>query len=181
MATVFAGFAIYSYLGLYPTYLREALGFTPKAAGFAVSFYGFGALLSLIGGFLGDRYNYRTLLFVALVISAISGGLLFSGLEKSLTLHCVFSFVFGGAISGMVYSNLSAGVIKSVKRIHASHASGLFVTSLYVPAAFTGYILGTLKESIGWTMAGIIMVSGCAIIAALLSIMSGSSQSTAKS
>lgn len=176
LATVFAGFAIYSYLGLYPTYLREALGFTPKQAGFAVSFYGFGALLSLIGGYLGDRFDYRKVLFGAFVVSAISGGMLFSGLEKSLTLHSVFSFVFGGAISGFVYSNLSAGVIKSVKRIHASQASGLFVTSLYVPAAFTGYILGALKETIGWTTAGIIMVSGCAIIAGILSMISGQSE-----
>lgn len=178
LATVFAGFAIYSYLGLYPTFLRESLGFTPKQAGFAVSFYGFGALLSLIGGYLGDRFDYRKILFWALILSAVSGGLLFTGLEKSLTLHSVFSFVFGGAISGMVYSNLSAGVIKSVKRAYASQASGLFVTSLYVPAAFTGYILGALKESIGWTIAGIIMVSGCAIIAAVLSIMSGSEKSS---
>ena len=176
LATVFAGFAIYSYLGLYPTFLREALGFTPKQAGFAVSFYGFGALLSLIGGFLGDRYDYRKVLFAALAIAAVSGGLLFTGMEKSLTLHSVFSFVFGGSISGMVYSNLSAGVIKSVKRIHASQASGLFVTSLYVPAAFTGYILGALKEAIGWSTAGIIMVSGCAVIAAILSIVSGSGE-----
>lgn len=178
VATVFAGFAIYSYLGLYPTFLREALGFTPKEAGFAVSFYGFGALLSLFGGYLGDRYNYRKVLFFSLGIAAVSGGLLFSGLEKSLMLHSVFSFIFGGSISGMVYSNLSAGVIKSVKRVYASQASGLFVTSLYVPAAFTGYILGALKESIGWTTAGIIMVSGCAVIAAILAIISGSDKSS---
>jgi len=181
LATVFAGLAIYSYLGLYPTFLREALGFSPKEAGLAVSFYGFGALLSLLGGMLGDRYNYRKVLFVSLLISAVCGGLLFSGLGKSMIMHIVFSFAFGGAISGMVYANLSAGIIKSVKRVQASYASGLFVTSLYVPAAFTGYILGALKESIGWTIAGIIMVSGCAVIAAFLSIMSDAGQPRTKS
>ena len=171
LATVFAGLAIYGYLGLYPTYLREALGFTPKQAGFAVSFYGMGALLSLLGGWLGDRYNYRKLLFFSLVLSAVAGGLLFSGLDKSLTLHAIFSFVFGGAISGMVYANLSAGIIKSVKRVHASHASGLFVASLYIPAAFAGYLLGQLKGSLGWSMAGIVQVSGCALVAAILSLL----------
>lgn len=175
LATVFAGLAIYGYLGLYPTYLREALGFTPKQAGFAVSFYGLGALLSLLGGWLGDRYNYRKLLFFSLVLSAVAGGLLFSGLDKSLTLHVIFSFVFGGAISGMVYANLSAGIIKSVKRVNASYASGLFVASLYIPAAFAGYLLGQLKESVGWSMAGILQVSGCALIAAILSILAGAS------
>lgn len=181
LATVFAGFAIYSYLGLYPTFLREALGFTPKQAGLAVSFYGFGALLSLFGGMLGDRYNYRMVLFVSLIISAITGGMLFAGLGGSMALHIVFSFVFGGAISGMVYANLSAGIIKSVKRANASYASGLFVTSLYVPAAFTGYILGALKVILGWTIAGYIMVSACAIISAILCIMSNVGQSRSAS
>lgn len=171
VATVFAGLAIYGYLGLYPTFLREALGFTPKQAGLAVSFYGFGALLSLIGGWFGDRFDYRKILFVSLVISSVSGGLLFTGLGKSLTMHIIFSFVFGGAISGMVYANLSAGIIKSVKRANASYASGLFVSSLYIPAGFAGYLLGQLKEFLGWTAAGIIQISGCALIAAILPIL----------
>ena len=42
VATAFAGLSIYGYLGLYPTYLRDALGFTPKQAAGAVSFYGLG-------------------------------------------------------------------------------------------------------------------------------------------
>lgn len=170
LATVFAGLSIYGYLGLYPTYLREALGFAPGQAALAVSFYGFGALLSLLGGWLGDRFNYRKLLFLSLLISAIAGGLLFTGLNKSLALHIVFSFVFGGAVSGMAYANLSAGIIKSVKRAKAAQASGLFVAALYIPAAFAGYVLGELKVSFGWTPAGLIQISGCALIAALLSI-----------
>jgi MFS family permease len=176
LATAFAGLAIYGYLGLYPTYLREALGFTPKEAGLAVSFYGFGALLSLFGGWLGDRYDYRRLLVLSLIVSAISGGILFAGLGKSLGMHILFSFVFGGAISGMVYSNLSAGIIKSVTRAKASYASGLFVASLYIPAAFAGYLLGLLKESMGWSSAGVIQVAGCACIAALLSLLAAASQ-----
>lgn len=170
LATAFAGLSIYGYLGLYPTYLREALGFTPKEAGLAVSFYGFGALLSLFGGWLGDRYDYRKLLVLSLVVSAISGGILFAGLGKSLAMHILFSFVFGGAISGMVYANLSAGIIKSVTRAKASYASGLFVASLYIPAAFAGYLLGSLKEGFGWSTAGVVQVAGCACIAALLSM-----------
>lgn len=170
IATGFAGLAIYGYLGLYPTYLREALGFTPKEAGFAVSFYGFGALLSLFGGWLGDRYDYRKLLFVSLVVSAITGGILFGGLGPSLPLHVFFSFIFGATISGMVYANLSAGIIKSVKREMASTASGLFVASLYIPAAFAGYLLGILKESFSWSTAGIVQVAGCALVAAVLSV-----------
>ncbi|MCL6593589.1 MAG: MFS transporter, partial [Alicyclobacillus sp.] len=173
VATVFAGLAIYGYLGLYPTYLREALGFSPGAAGLAVSFYGFGALLSLIGGWLGDRWRYSRLLILSLVVSAVSGALLFSGLHKSLALHILFSLVFGGAVSGMVYANLSAGIIKSVRREKAAQASGLFVSSLYIPAAFAGYLLGMFKQFMGWTGAGILMLSGCSLVAAVLCAVSG--------
>src|SRR5262249_50109731 len=56
LATVFTGLAIYGYLGLFPTYLREGLSFTPQQAAMCVSFYGLGALLSLVGGWLGDKY-----------------------------------------------------------------------------------------------------------------------------
>lgn len=168
IATAFAGLSIYGYLGLYPTFLREALGFLPQDAAKMVSFYGLGALLSLFGGWLGDKYNYRKVLFISLTISAISGGLVFTSLGNSQWLHAIFSFTFGASISGMVYSNLSAGLIKSVVSQKASQASGLFVASLYIPAAFAGYILGNLKDIVGWNYAGILQVSGCAIIAALL-------------
>ena len=171
IATAFAGLSIYGYLGLYPTFLRDALGFAPKQAALSISCYGFGALLSLFGGWLGDRFDYRKLLFIALVISAITGGLLFTELGRSLEMHMFFSFIFGSAISGMVYSNLSAGIIKSVKRAKASEASGLFVAAIYIPAAFAGYLLGALKGSFGWTPAAIMQISGCALIAAILSIM----------
>ncbi|RKS84805.1 sugar phosphate permease [Orbus hercynius] len=171
IATAFAGLSIYGYLGLYPTFLRESLGFHAQDAAKIVSFYGLGALLSLFGGWLGDKYNYNKVLFFFLIISAISGGLVFTPLNHSLWLHALFSFVFGGAISGMVYSNLSAGLIKSVVSNKASQASGLFVASLYIPAAFAGYILGQLKDHFGWSYSGIIQISGCAIISAILIII----------
>ncbi|MGX9428634.1 MULTISPECIES: MFS transporter [Bradyrhizobium] len=167
-ATVFAGLAIYGYLGLYPTYLREAVGFTPKEAALAVSCYGFGALFSLIGGWSGDRFDYRKLLLISLLIAAASGGVLFTQLGHSLTLHMAVSLIFGVAISGMVYANLSAGIIKSVSRKKAAEASGLFVAALYIPAAFAGYLLGLLKTALGWTPAGALQLSGCALVAALL-------------
>jgi MFS transporter, DHA1 family, inner membrane transport protein len=170
-ATVFAGLAIYGYLGLYPTYLREALGFTPREAGLAVSFYGFGALMSPAGGWLGDRYDYHKLLFASFLASAVTGAVLFSGLGRSLSVHIMLSFIFGVAMSAMVYVNLAASFAKSVKREHASFASGLFVASLYIPAAFSGYLLGSLKESFGWSTAGIIQIAGSALMAAILVII----------
>lgn len=172
LATVFGALAIYGYLGLYATYLREVVGFTPKQAGFAVSCYGLGALLSLFGGWLGDKYDFRMVLMIAFVVSAISGTLLFTGIS-SFALQCVLSFVFGGSISGMGYANLSGGIIKSLRRDKGALASGLFTTSLYVPAAFAGSLIGWTAQQVGWTTAGMLQLGVCSIVAGLLALASG--------
>ncbi|HEX5598367.1 MAG TPA: MFS transporter [Micromonosporaceae bacterium] len=164
-STVFAGLAIYAYLGLYPTYLREELGYTPKEAGLALSMYGLGAFFSLVGGWMGDRYDFRKLLATAMAVSALVGYILFSGIA-SRPAHLALSFVFGAAISGVVYANLAAGIIKSLKRRLAGHGSGLFVASLYIPAAFAGYLLGALANAIGWTGAAVVQISLFSLIAA---------------
>lgn len=168
-ATVFAGQAIYAYLGLYPTYLRDELGYTPKAAGLALSMYGLGALFSLFGGWMGDRFDFRKLLATAMVLSAVTGYALFSGM-KNQWVHLVLSFVFGAAISGVVYANLAASIIKSLKRRLAGQGSGLFVASLYIPAAFAGYLFGAMADWIGWTGAALIQISLFSLIAAALTL-----------
>lgn len=167
IATVFAGLAIYAFLGLYPTYLREELGYSTSAAGLALSMYGLGALVSLFGGWLGDRYDFRKLLAIALAVSAVTGYVLFSGMS-SMPAHLMLSFVFGAAISGVVYANLAAGIIKSLRRRLGNQGSGLFVAALYVPAAFAGYLLGALADSIGWTAGALIQISLFCLIAAVL-------------
>ena len=54
-----AGLILYGFLGMYPTYLREQLHFTPADTGTVMSIFGLGALASVVGGFLGDRFPMR--------------------------------------------------------------------------------------------------------------------------
>ena len=177
LATVLGGLAIYGYLGLYATYAREVLGFSAKQAGFAISCYGFGALFSLIGGWLGDRFDYRKVLMIAFVISALSGIALFSGLE-SVGVHYLLSFIFGASISGIGYANLSGGIIKSFTRAKSAIGSGLFTTSMYVPAAFAGLLLGWLSEVSGsWLMAGAIQLGVFSLLSGVFALASGRSHS----
>jgi sugar phosphate permease len=70
----------------------------------------------------------------------------------------------------MVYANLSAGIIKTMKRSLAGRGSGLFVTSLYFPAAFAGLLLGWLAGTLGWTTAGLIQMSVFSVISAVLAL-----------
>lgn len=169
-STVFAGLAIYAYLGLYPTYLQDELGYTSKQAGLALSMYGLGALFSLLGGWLGDRFDFRKLLALAMCLSGLTGYLLFSGID-SIAVHLVLSLVFGAVISGVVYANLAAGIVKSVKAGSAGKGSGLFVASLYIPAAFAGYLLGKLVEWTGWTGGALIQISAFCVVASVLAML----------
>ncbi|MBV9460990.1 MAG: MFS transporter [Bradyrhizobium sp.] len=176
-ATVFAGLSLFGYLGLYSSFLREQVGFTAQEAALALGCYGSGALVAVVGGWLGDRYDYLKLLQYAFLAAAVIGGGLFTELGHSLVAHLALSVLFGVIMTSMLYVNLSSAIIKSVTRNKAAQASGLFVTALYTPGAFAGYLLGLLKTELGWMTAGLVQVSGCAILGAVLCIAANRVQS----
>jgi MFS family permease len=60
--SMLTGLSMYSFLGMYPTFLREYLHYSPADTGKIMSLYGLGALASLGGGWIGDRFSPRTVL-----------------------------------------------------------------------------------------------------------------------
>ncbi len=50
--SIIFGLALYGYLGMYPTFLREQLHYAPADAGRVMSIYGLGVLVSVISGWL---------------------------------------------------------------------------------------------------------------------------------
>jgi MFS family permease len=148
-----AGLAIFGFLGMYPTYLREQLHFSPADAGKIMSIYGFGVLLSVGGGMLGDGFPVRPTLTVSFLVAAGIGWLLFNG-PTGFAAQAAFAFAFGVAFSGTIYVNLAAYHVKAVRDGLAGRASGLFVTSFYAAASIAGYAIGWLAAKLGWTLAG---------------------------
>jgi MFS transporter, DHA1 family, inner membrane transport protein len=167
--SLFGGFVIYGYLGLYPTFLREGLGYSPATAGSVMSLYGLGALMSIGGGWIGDRGSPRLVLSAAFLISATLGYLLFNG-SASYYWQAALSFAWGIVVSGVIYVNLAGYQVKAVRRHLAGRASGVFVTSLYVSAAFAGYVMGWIATRAGWGTAGTVQISLCSITAAALAL-----------
>lgn len=167
--SLFGGLVIYGYLGLYPTYLREGLGYSPTTAGSVMGLYGLGALMSIGGGWIGDRGSPRLVLSVTFVIAAMLGYLLFNG-SASYSWQAALSFAWGVVVSGIVYVNLAGYHVKAVRRHLAGRASGVFVTSLYVSAAFAGYTMGWIANRAGWGTAGTIQISLCSLAAAALAL-----------
>ena len=163
------GLVIYGYLGLYPTFLREGLGYSAQRAGFVMSLYGLGALASIAGGWIGDRGSPRTVLGATFSIAAVLGYLLFNG-SSSPYWHASLSFAWGVVVSGVVYVNLAGYHVKAVRRDLAGRASGVFVTSLYLSAAFAGYGMGWIASRAGWGDAGAVQLSLCSLAAAGLAM-----------
>jgi predicted MFS family arabinose efflux permease len=167
--SLLGGLVIYGYLGLYPTFLREGLGYSPAAAGSVMSLYGLGALTSIAGGWIGDRGSPRVVLGATFAAAGVLGYLLFNG-SADFYWQAVLSCAWGVIVSGVVYVNLAGYHVKAVQRHLASRASGLFVTSLYVSAAFAGYVMGWIANRAGWGHAGTLQISMCSLAAAVLAL-----------
>jgi MFS family permease len=157
IAAVVVGLSMYGYIGLYPTYLREQLGFSPEAAGFAASMFGLGALMGIPAGYLGDRFNQRWVIIIALVCGMVVGYLLFNGARDAVT-QDVLSFLEGTFGSGFLFVNVYSFVQRSVRPALIGRASGLFVASLYLPSALAGYLFALLVGQVSWGGAAIVQM-----------------------
>lgn len=163
------GLVLYGFLGMYPTFLRENLKFPPATAGFIYSFFGLGALASIAGGWLGDRFSPRVVLTGAFLSTAVLGYLFVHG-PPDVTPHAVMTFAYGVVGSAILYVNLAGYHVKAVQSSLASRGSGMFVTSLYTSSALAGYFMGWFVVQIGWVAAFGIQISLFSIVAALLSM-----------
>jgi DHA1 family inner membrane transport protein len=167
--SLIGGLAMYGYLGMYPTFLREGLQYSPTAAGSVMSFYGLGALGSIAGGWLGDRFSPRLVLSSTFFCTAALGYFLFHG-SGGFVPQAILSFLWGLIVSGVIYVNLAGYHAKALRSSLASRASGIFVTSVYGSAAFAGYLVGWIATRAGWATAGEIQISLLSVVAGGLAL-----------
>jgi DHA1 family inner membrane transport protein len=169
LMSMIGGLVMYGYLGMYPTFLREGLKYSPTSAGTIMSIYGLGALASIAGGWLGDRFSPRLVLSTTFFCAAALGYLLFHG-SGGFVPQAILSFLWGLIVSGVIYVNLAGYHAKALRSSLASHASGIFVTSLYGSAAVAGYLVGWIATHAGWAMAGEIQISLLSVVAGGLAL-----------
>jgi len=163
------GLVIYGYLGMYPTFLREGLNYPPATAGTVMSIYGLGALGSIGGGWLGDRFSPRLVLGGTFLGAAGLGYLLFHG-SPLFVMQSSLSFMWGVVVSGILFVNLAAYHVKALHISLAGRGSGIFVTSLYGSAGVAGYLMGWLAGRAGWVTAGEIQISLLSLTGAALAL-----------
>jgi DHA1 family inner membrane transport protein len=167
--SVIGGLVLFGFTGMYPTFLREAMHYPAQAAGVVAGFYGVGALASIGGGWLGDRFSPRLVLSASFFSIAAAGYLCFHGMEN-FTLQVVVTFLYGLIGSGTIYVNLAGYHVKAVQSRLSSRASGMFVSSFYASAAGAGYLMGGIASHGGWAMASGIQISLLSIVAGTLAI-----------
>lgn len=158
-----SGVAGFGYLGLYPTFLRTSLHFTVEQTGAAASMYGAGALMGLLCGYLADRVNQKYLTIGTLVVLGAVGYSIFN-VATSPGWQEFLSFLEGTCASGFLYVNNYSLMQRSVRSTIAGRASGLVVTSVYLPAALSGYLFAHLKMNFGWGDAALIQMAGLLIV-----------------
>jgi MFS family permease len=163
------GLSMYGFLGLYPTFLRESLHYSPKDAGTVIGFFGIGALTSIVGGWLGDRLSPKLVLSGSLLSIAVLGYVFFLPSLSMLTRE-ILTCIYGITGSAILYVNLAGCHVKALRRSLSSRGSGMFVTCLYAGAAFGGYLLGALATPLGWQQASEIEMSLMCLIGAVLAL-----------
>jgi MFS family permease len=163
--SMITGLSMYGFLGMYPTFLREYLRYSPAETGKIMSLYGLGALASLGGGWIGDRFSPRLVLGFGFPAGAIIGYLLFNG-PIDFLLQAALSFAFGVVFAGTIYVNVAAYHVRSVRGALSGRAAGVFVSSYYAAASIAGYTIGWLANSWGWRTAGDVQLALLCLIGA---------------
>lgn len=168
--SMIGGLAMYGFLGMYPTFLREYFHYSPADAGKIMSIYGLGALASVGGGWVGDRLPPRLLLGIGWPAGALIGYLLFNG-PGDFVFQAALSFAFGVVFAGTIYVNVAAYHVRSVSGALSGRAAGLFVTSYYTAASVAGYTIGWLANSWGWQAAGDVQLTLLCVVGAMATLL----------
>jgi MFS family permease len=134
-----------------------------------MSIYGLGVLVSVVSGWLGDRFSPRIVLTTSFLVAGAVAALMFNG-PTGFAAQAAFSLVLGASFSGTIFVNLAACHVKSVAANLSGRASGLFVTSVYGSATIAGYLIGWIVGLTSWTVAGNIQLVLLCLAGAVLSL-----------
>jgi predicted MFS family arabinose efflux permease len=165
-ANVLLGVVNYSYLGLYPTFLKSELHYPPQTAALALSMYGIGAFAGLLSGFLADRLGERRLILAAIGGSIVVGLLMFDVAEAHWQ-QLALSLLFGVFNSGFLFVNVYALTQRSVQAEHIGKASGVASSAHYIGAGFSGAIFGGIVQAAGWGVGGLVVLVAVPAVAAV--------------
>ena len=168
--TVIGGLVDFGFLGMYGTFMQTALHYTAAQAGLVAGISGAGALLSFYGGHLGDRLSPRIVLPASFALTGVAGAAVFLG-PANMVWQVVFALLFGIAFSAAAFVLLAGFLVKSVDARRAGLTAGIFVTSIYIPAAFAGLLFSSLAQSWSWGAAALVQIVLGSAVATVLALL----------
>ncbi|HWZ49027.1 MAG TPA: MFS transporter [Herbaspirillum sp.] len=158
LANVLTGLSTFGYLGLYPTFLKTSLHFSTSATALCASMYGVGAFMGLPAGFIGDKWNQKRVILLAALGSMVVYLFMFN-IAQTPPMQALLSFLQGVCASGFLFVNIYSLSQRSVRNEFLGRASGIASSSHYLPAAFSGMLLGWMVGHLGWGTAAIVQLA----------------------
>jgi MFS family permease len=157
----------FGFQGLYVTYLIRHLHYSQIQAGTVYSFYGFGCMLPMLGGWLGDRFSNRGAVITAFGSMAVITFLIFNVATNPYELYAL-TFLQAFCYSGVLYVNHVALFQRCVRPNMVGRATGLCNTTHFISGTLSGFVFALLAEKLGWGWAGILQLSLLSVAAIFL-------------
>ena len=142
------------YLTWMPSLLADKFGLTITQAGFSSMFYHhLGAFLGvIIGGAIADKFSKinprNRLLLQAVALLCGAPFIYWMGMAPTATGTYIALFLFG-IFRGAYDSNIFASLFEVVKPAIRSSSAGLMLMCAFSAGAFSPYLLGVLKPTLG--------------------------------
>jgi len=124
----------------------------------------------LPAGFVGDKLNQKRVILAAALGSMLVYLLMFN-FVRTTSGQALLSLLQGICASGVLFVNIYSLTQRSVRHEFLGRSSGVASSAHYLPAAFSGMLLGWMVGRLDWGMAAIIQLGifpAIAIVAMLL-------------
>jgi len=119
--------------------------------------YGVGAFMGLPAGFIGDKLNQKRVILAAAFGSMVVYLLMFS-FVRTAGGQALLSLLQGVCASGFLFVNIYSLTQRSVRHQFLGRSSGVASSAHYLPAAFSGMLLGWMVGHLDWGLAAIIQL-----------------------
>ena len=161
------GLGLYSFLGLFTTFLRTFHHMDLAAASSVISLFGIGSMVGgAPAGYVADRIGRKIYLLLALVVCAAFGVWAYHA-PATPWLLASLCFVFGFSINS-IYTNCYALIQDQVEKDEAPLGVGVLATTFFLMASFSGFLLAQARDAFGWGWASVAIYGVPYLIAAVV-------------
>jgi len=163
------GLGLYSFLGLYETFLRTAQQMDLVSASAVFSLFGIGNIIGgSPAGYVADRIGRKLYLLIALIGCAIFGAAAYL-VPATPWLEATLCFVFGlGANS--IFTNCYALIQDQVEKKDIPLGTGVLATIYFLVGSISGYLLVQARNAFGWDWGSVVIYVVPYLIAAVIMI-----------